>query len=531
MITSIHLNHDMPARRSEIDHESPDGHLAFEGRAERPLATQLDSDAEERDGRIVQYASMGSQRIARLDGLDGEAPAAAAPTGGAGGATAARGAAAAISRSLAALGSSVYWLAIVFGGFLMTLLASLRRRREIGLMPRLAAWATCAVALSLLVLPSCSCETGKHAASRDPRDGSQEITAVPPRAKFYLADWQNSPVAVTDAKGSITSATSYHPYGSVRNAAGQKADPWSFVGNEKDDGTGLGDFHARPYRAELGMFLGPDPVGVFGAEKTVGDSSRLFAYAYAGGNPVNAADPDGLTFWDYVRGIADEGAAQAKVAVSAVAGEVRASVQAASEGRVLEGYGRASYLYMSTVGTVGMYQGARGLAKGVASFGDDFAHAACSDGTDYQAGHAAAKPVSTAMSAVAAALGAYRGVRAFGTGGWARGAGGRTEIVQRAMSRAELDATRQTGLLRGGREGPHFVSDAVNSSATRAQIRLALPVRPEVRATLEVPAGRFSAPTRVEPLEVSPGRVLPGGGTERTATGQVPTRVLGVDSL
>lgn len=108
---------------------------------------------------------------------------------------------------------------------------------------------------------------------------------------------------------------------------------------------------------------------------------------------------------------------------------------------------------------------------------------------------------------------------------------GGTEVVQRAMSRAELAATQETGLLRGGRAGTHFASDAVNSSAGRAQQRLGLPVRPEVRATLEVPAGRFSAPTRVQPFETPGGGVLPGGGMERTATGNIPARVLRVDGL
>jgi len=108
---------------------------------------------------------------------------------------------------------------------------------------------------------------------------------------------------------------------------------------------------------------------------------------------------------------------------------------------------------------------------------------------------------------------------------------GGTQVVERAMSRAELAATRETGLLRGGREGAHFASDAVNSSATRAQQRLALPVRPEVRVRLEVPGGAFTSPTRVGPLELPGGRVLPGGGMERTATGRIPVRVLGVDDL
>ena len=48
-----------------------------------------------------------------------------------------------------------------------------------------------------------------------------------------------------------------------------------------------------------------------------------------------------------------------------------------------------------------------------------------------------------------------------------------TEIVQRAMSRNELEAIRKSGVLsRGGRSGPHHVSDAVNSDPLRARQRL-----------------------------------------------------------
>jgi len=101
---------------------------------------------------------------------------------------------------------------------------------------------------------------------------------------------------------------------------------------------------------------------------------------------------------------------------------------------------------------------------------------------------------------------------------------GATEIVQRAMSRAELQATQSTGLLRGGRQGTHYVSDAVNADPLRARQRLALPQTPEVRVTLEVPAGTFSPPTRV-----TPNYNMPGGGMERTATGAVPVRIIRVD--
>lgn len=59
------------------------------------------------------------------------------------------------------------------------------------------------------------------------------------------------------------------------------------------------------------------------------------------------------------------------------------------------------------------------------------------------------------------------------------------------MSKAELKATQETGLLRGGREGAHYVTDSANSNAVRARHRSALPQTPEVKVTLEVPTVIF----------------------------------------
>lgn len=100
----------------------------------------------------------------------------------------------------------------------------------------------------------------------------------------------------------------------------------------------------------------------------------------------------------------------------------------------------------------------------------------------------------------------------------------RTEKVQRWMSKAELAATQRTGLLRGGRSGTHYVTDAANSSAIRARQRTALPQTPEVRVTMEVPCGKFSNPSRALPKYK-----MPGGGMERTAEGNIPVKILKVD--
>ena len=128
------------------------------------------------------------------------------------------------------------------------------------------------------------------------------------------------------------------------------------------------------------------------------------------------------------------------------------------------------------------------------------------------------------------ATGVGYGARVLAKAGIKGGAGAATRIadesetVQRWMSRAELEATRETGLLRGGREGTHFVTDAANRSARRARIRLALEYTPEVRVTMEIPANALTPPKRVPPLNR-----MPGGGMEREATGIVPVIIKRVD--
>jgi RHS repeat-associated protein len=101
-----------------------------------------------------------------------------------------------------------------------------------------------------------------------------------------------------------------------------------------------------------------------------------------------------------------------------------------------------------------------------------------------------------------------------------------TEVVQRAMSKGELEATKETGLVRGGREGTHHVSDAVGNDATKVRQRLALPQTPEVKVSMEVPKGSFSKPS-----PVTSKYKMPGGGTERTATGNIPAKVVKVKDL
>ena len=96
-----------------------------------------------------------------------------------------------------------------------------------------------------------------------------------------------------------------------------------------------------------------------------------------------------------------------------------------------------------------------------------------------------------------------------------------TETVQRWMSKTELISTKQTGLLRGGRGGTHYVTNSANINANRARQRLSLDRTPEVRVTREIPAGKLSSPTKV-----SPQYNMLGGGMERTATGDIPVIII-----
>ena len=183
------------------------------------------------------------------------------------------------------------------------------------------------------------------------------------------------------------------------------------------------------------------------------------------------------------------------------------------------------WIYNGTVGTVNSLVG--GLASPL-TLGSAAGHVSGNPNATAK-DYAVATVVETANAAavipVAAGIGKGVGMGA----GVLLGAGEKeaaTEVVQRAMSQAELQATKDTGLLRGGREGTHYASDAVNSGAKRAQQRLSLKDTPEVKATLEVPAGKFSAPSKVEPKFG-----MPGGGTERTASGNIPVTIKKVEEL
>ncbi|HMA97330.1 MAG TPA: RHS repeat-associated core domain-containing protein, partial [Polyangiaceae bacterium] len=353
-------------------------------------------DIEERSGSIVRYAFLGEQRLARLDPVD-VGPRTALVTSVAsvvdqtGPRTATR--AWPITVRLA-------WSALAAAIVLLLVRSAQKSRFHYCLgWPRTS---IACVAVATSVFAACGGGTRQLSPLEQLREESKEITEVPAGTEFYLSDAQSSPLVVAKTDGTVRSRSVYHAYGQVRNQIGIHTDPFGYVGNEEDRGSGLSDFGARPYRPETGVFYAVDPLALFEPEKTIGEPARLFAYAYGGGDPINNADPSGLTFGEYLRGIGHGGVDLVKTAAAAVVQTAKSEIAMAREGRL------AALAKSVIVDRTPIVVAARGVAetvRNVSTFGDDFAKAAFA-GSDYESGRLAVKPVLTAMSITATVLGA-----------------------------------------------------------------------------------------------------------------------------
>ncbi|MGI9246187.1 MAG: RHS repeat-associated core domain-containing protein [Steroidobacteraceae bacterium] len=392
---------------------------------------------------------------------------------------------------------------------------------------------------------------------------------------YLLEDHLGSTDTVLDASGAQLHRQGYAAFGARRGANGSAtvAPDWlgiantsrhGYTGHEMIDNLGLVHLGGRVYDPTLGRFLSADPlIG------DIGDSQSVNPYAYVGNRPLNATDPTGYdavclgacaaAFVSVAQTLLNFGQHNPYIPPPATA----IPGQSAQSGVGLCGPGTFSPTCGGTVlyaaAPAAGQSGGPGTSTWANEPADDYALEnlgyffadlginavdvlilqPINDGlSTYEAlakgdyGAAAVNGATTVCAVAKACQAAAKPFKAIARAARASQRGGpAVEIVQRAMSRAELDATLQTGLLRGGRRGTHYVSDAVNASANRAQQRLALPTRPQVRATLEVPRGVFSEPATVAPYKLPSGVQLPGGGTERTAEGAIAAKVIKVDDL
>lgn len=162
-----------------------------------------------------------------------------------------------------------------------------------------------------------------------------------PRQRYQLDNHLRSSVLELDEAGGIISYEEYYPFGATachafRSGGEVSAKRYRYIGQERDEETGLYHNGARYYAAWLGRWTSPDPAGLI-------DGTNV--YAYARDNPLTLSDPTGLWGWREV----------AVVAAVVVVGTIVTVATA----------GAAAPLAAAAVASVGLSGTAAAVASGV----------------------------------------------------------------------------------------------------------------------------------------------------------------------
>ena len=101
---------------------------------------------------------------------------------------------------------------------------------------------------------------------------------------LYAQDQVGSVYALIDSQGKVAGRTAYDPYGNITMQAGtQPIMAYAGLYQHKESGLHLATY--RAYNSATARWLNRDPIK---------EAGGLNVYAYVGGNPMNALDPDGL---------------------------------------------------------------------------------------------------------------------------------------------------------------------------------------------------------------------------------------------
>jgi RHS repeat-associated protein len=104
--------------------------------------------------------------------------------------------------------------------------------------------------------------------------------------KYAHADVLGSPIATTDASGSVIERSFYDPYGELLNRG--LRDEVGFSGHVSDSQNGISYMQQRYYDPVVGRFLSVDPVTAHASPM-----NAFNRYWYASNNPYRFIDPDG----------------------------------------------------------------------------------------------------------------------------------------------------------------------------------------------------------------------------------------------
>lgn len=101
-------------------------------------------------------------------------------------------------------------------------------------------------------------------------------------------------LVVNAANGTIAQRLDYDSFGRVTQDTNPGFQPFGFAGGLYDAASGLVRFDARDYDAGTGRWTDKDPIGFAGIDTNL--------YRYAGNDPVNRIDPEGLVLAEAIAG-------------------------------------------------------------------------------------------------------------------------------------------------------------------------------------------------------------------------------------
>ena len=107
-----------------------------------------------------------------------------------------------------------------------------------------------------------------------------------PETKYQHTDALGSPVAVSNAAGSVIDRTDWEPYGAAINKSTYQG--VGYTGHVQDGLTGLTYMQQRYFDPQIGRFLSVDPVTANSAT-----GANFNRYWYGNNNPYRFTDPDG----------------------------------------------------------------------------------------------------------------------------------------------------------------------------------------------------------------------------------------------
>ncbi len=401
-----------------------------------------------------------------------------------------------------------------FAGRLWLAAAALMALVLVSARKRLRAAVTVVVpTLALLGLGACS--DGSDSGSALALEGT--VRELSDADTLLFTDQLGSTLSETTGKGTLKGRFAAYPYGVTRKDTASETRKYADA--PRDTGVGLDLMGARFYAPDLGVWTLGDPILVTAPEKIVNaEFATANAYAYSNLNPVIARDEDGnfmhiavgaAVGWalggtaEVIRQYAENGRItdNGRILAACVGGGVAGAITAAAPG--------AGVLL-----TGATFQATAGVTERLINSGGRSAGTVEQVATDMAVG-AAAGGLFKGAAGVLSRLGASRLGRLVIP----------EQTFRRSMSNAEAEAVKATGMLRGGRPGPTFWTDARYSSAARAQDRLSLETRPEVQMEFRI--------NNVIDKNLWAERVLPafggsGGGREFMTVGPVRVEIINV---